>query len=70
MIKTVNYMFDHYVDGHIELYRHDRTSANRMSNEKCDAICAFMSDIMRAIEALKDDESLIITLMKEQYGNN
>jgi hypothetical protein len=29
-----------------------------------------MSDIMRAIEALKDDESLIITLMKEQYGNN
>lgn len=63
-MKEIEYIIDK-VDGAIFLGQHDRTVKNELAHNKAKAIGELTTRIVAAIESLDNNDSLYITIRKE-----
>ena len=64
MVQEIEYIIDK-VDGAIFLGQHDRTVKNELAHNKAEAIGELTTRIVAAIESLENNDSLYITIRKE-----
>ena len=64
MAQKIEFIIDK-VDGEIFLGQHDRTVKNELATNKAKAIGELTTRIVAAIESLQNNDSLYITIRKE-----
>lgn len=64
MAKEERFYFENF-DGVTELYRRDRTVANRMAVGKGQSVGTFVTILVNELERLGRDDSLTISVTKE-----
>lgn len=64
MAQEIEFIIDK-VDGEIFLGQHDRTVKNELTTNKAKAIGELTTRIVAAIESLQNNDSLYITIRKE-----
>lgn len=65
MPRTETFYFDNF-DNCIELHRHDRTTANRLADNKGQALGTLLALLVNELDHLKNGEALSVTIAKEE----
>lgn len=60
---TETFYFDNF-DNVVELHRHDRTVANRMADDKGQAVGTFIALLLNEVDRLRNGEALSVTITK------
>lgn len=63
MARTETFYFDNF-DNCVELHRRDRTTANRLADNKGQALGTFISMLVNELDCLRDGEALSVTIAK------
>lgn len=63
MPRTKTFYFDNF-DNCIELHRRDRTTANRLADNKGQALGAFIALLVNELDRLRNGEALSVTITK------
>ena len=63
MARTETFYFDNF-DNCIELHRRDRTTANRLADNKGQALGTFIALLVNELDHLRNGEALSVTITK------